>query len=249
MRRLMLVGLVVLVAASVPASGAARTTSTSISITAQTANQPIGGLVYAIFGKKATISGNTADALSGETVDLQESVFPFSSDFKTVAHTTTGSGGAYSFTTKPSLATRYQVVLASDPTSLSPVVTVYVGAHWISLRSRPCSGSTCHEHFGVRIVYPAAVAKREGRKRAYFYLGTHYGSPPARVKLVSTGRQHRHGHSYRTGFSVAFPSTVYWQWEICTKDTESHDGLGLPGHHHCGKRSISLSAIQQGWIG
>lgn len=249
MRRLMLVGLAVLVAASVPAGSAAHTSSTGISITAKTSNQPIGGLVYAIFGQKATISGNTADAVSGETVELQQSTFPFSSAFTTAAQTTTGSGGAYSFTTKPRLATRYRVVLASDSTSQSPVVTVYVGAHWISLRTAPCSGSICHEHFGVRVVYPAAVAKREARKPAYFYFGQHYGSRPTRVKFVKTGRQRRRGHTYRTGFSVSFSSAVYWQWEICTKDTEARDGLGLPGHHHCGDRSIPSSAIQKGWIG
>src|SRR6476646_6080454 len=105
MRRLTLVGLVALIAACMPAGGAAHTNSTSISITAQTGNQPIGGLVYAIFGKTATISGNTADGLSGDAVDLQKSTFPFSSVFTTAGKTTTGAGGAYSFTTKPSLAT------------------------------------------------------------------------------------------------------------------------------------------------
>src|SRR3954471_12317267 len=94
MRRLMLVGLVVLVAASVPTGGAARINSTSISITVQTANQPIGSLVYATFGKTAAISGNTADALSGEAVVLQASTFPFSSGFTTAAESTTGSAGA-----------------------------------------------------------------------------------------------------------------------------------------------------------
>jgi hypothetical protein len=64
---------------------------------------------------------------------------------------------------------------------------------------------------------------------------------------VKTGRFHRHGHSYRTGFSVTFSSRVYYVWEICTKDTEARDGLGLPGHHHCGDRSVRYSA--QGYIG
>jgi hypothetical protein len=254
MRRFILVGLVVAAAATLPAGGAARTTSTTISISVQTSNRPIGHLVWATYGKTAVISGSTADGQAGEPLILEESVFPFGAGFIKAARATTGVGGSYSFTTKPTLATRYYVALAEDSTSLSPVATVYVAANWINLPTKTCSGFSCHKHFGNKIIYPAAVAKREGRKRAYFYFGVRYGSqttPPSRVHFVKTGRLHRHGRTYRTGFSVTF-STVrayYYYWLICTKDTESRDGLGLPGHHHCGGRSIRYSAIQQGYIG
>jgi len=33
---------------------------------------------------------------------------------------------------------------------------------------------------------------------------------------------------------------------ICTKDTESKDGIGLPGHHHCGTRSFSTKTVYLG---
>ncbi len=29
---------------------------------------------------------------------------------------------------------------------------------------------------------------------------------------------------------------------LCTSDTESRDGFGLPGHHHCGAKRISWKA-------
>lgn len=241
--------------ALVPTAGSARTSTTTISISAQTANNPVGGLVWATYGKTATLSGATSDGLAGTTVELQKSTFPYTSGFTAVGQTQTGDGGSYSFTSTPTLATRYRVVLASDSTTQSPVATVYVGANWINLPTKACSGFSCHKRFGNHIVYPAAVARREGAKRAYYYFGVRYGSqsiPPARVRRVKTGHLHRlRGNTYKTSFSVTF-STVqayYYEWVICTKDTESTDGLGLPGRHGCGGRSISYAAIQKGYIG
>jgi hypothetical protein len=31
--------------------------------------------------------------------------------------------------------------------------------------------------------------------------------------------------------------------DACTKDTESRDGMGLPGHHRCGKRRVKVSGL------
>lgn len=255
MRRLMLVGLVVTAGAVLPAASSARSDATTVSIIAATANQPIGHLVWATYGQTAGISGATSDGQAGTTVELQKSVFPFKAGFTAAGQTQTDATGSYSFTEKPSLATQYRVVLGSDPATQSSVVTVYVGADWINLPTRPCSGFSCRKTFGNKIIYPASVAKREGAKRAYFYFGVRYGSqgtPPARVRLVKTGRLHHvRGPRYRAAFSVTF-STVqayYYEWAICTKDTEARDGLGLPGHHSCGRRAIPYSAIKQGYIG
>lgn len=255
MRKLLLVGFALLAGGLLPGGGQARLAATPITIGVQTSNRPVGGLTWATYGTTAQISGTSADGQAGATVDLQETTFPFGAGFKTVGQTATDSSGSFSFTTKPAIATRYRVVLDSDPTSMSPVITVYVGAHWINLPTRTCAVFVCHKHFANTIVYPAAVAKREAAKRAYYYFGVRYGSqttPPTRVKLVKTGRlRHLSGTRYRAGFSVTF-STVqayYYEWVICTPDTESRDGLGLPGHHHCGGRSIPYSAIRQGYIG
>ena len=238
-----------------PERGQRRNAQTTISITAQTANTPVAGLVWATYGKTAQISGATSDGLPGTTVELQKSAFPFKAGFTAAGEAQTGDGGSYSFTAKPTLATKYRVVLASDPTSQSAIVNVYVAADWINLPSSACSGLSCHKRFGNHIVYPAAVAKRESGKAAYFYFGVRYGShptPPSRVRLVTTGHLRRlHGNTYRVTFSVTF-STVqayYYEWAICTQDTEAVDGLGLPGHHSCGGRSIPYSVIRKGYIG
>jgi len=33
----------------------------------------------------------------------------------------------------------------------------------------------------------------------------------------------------------------YWSWIACAKDSESTDGLGLPGTHGCGAKRVSDS--------
>ncbi len=256
MRPLFLVAIALVVGALVPAGGNARIAGTAITIGVQTSNKPLGGLTWATYGKTAQVSGTTADGQAGTSLELQKSAFPFSAGFSTVGQTTTGSGGSYSFTTKPTVATRYRVVIASDTTSQSSVATVYVDGDWINLPTHACGGLSCHEHFANTIIFPAAVARHEGAKRAYYYFGVRYGSqttPPTSVKLVKSGRlRHLSGTRYRAGFSVTFPTVqayYYYYWLICTKDTEARDGLGLPGKHHCGARSIRYSAIKQGYIG
>ena len=253
MRSLCLVGLALVAGAVLPASGSARTAATTISISVQTSNTPVGGLVWATYGKTAAISGNTSDGQAGTAVELQASQFPFHSGFTTISQTQTVSGGSYSFTTKPTLATRYRVVLVSDPTSQSAVATLYVSAGVIVHAVRCATGPTCSLHFKAYLVYPSAVAKREGAKRTYDYFSVRYGSattPPTLVRLVKKGKQHRHGHRYKVGFSVSFPTVqaYSYNWEICTKDTEARDGLGLPGHHHCGARFLT-EAETHGYVG
>ena len=254
MRRVLFFGLAVVVGALLPAAGSAGTAGTAISISVKTANNPVGGLVWVEYGKTAEISGTTSDGQAGTSVELQASVFPFGSGFKPLAQALTGAGGTYSFRAKPTLATRYRVVLVSDATSQSSVATVYAAAHLITRPSGRCAtGPSCRLHFAAEIVYPAAVAKREAAKPIYDYFGVHYGSqtiPPGRIRLVQTGRQRRRGGRYVVGFSVTFPTVTayYYTWEICTKDTEARDGLGLPGHHKCGARFLTHSAIQ-GYVG
>jgi hypothetical protein len=37
-----------------------------------------------------------------------------------------------------------------------------------------------------------------------------------------------------------------WNWTSCNQDTESQDGMGLPGHHDCGNASVLVS---EGYLG
>jgi hypothetical protein len=48
--------------------------------------------------------------------------------------------------------------------------------------------------------------------------------------------------SFHVVYKVHFPTGVFHFSETyCWKDTESRDGVGLPGHHHCGNARISAS--------
>jgi hypothetical protein len=256
MRRIALGGLVFAVSLTLCAGGQARRTATAISLTAKTSNKPFDGFTWATYGRSAQLTGAVADGQPGTAVQLEASVFPFTAGYSVVGATVTGSGGTFSFTATPTVATRYQVVLVADPTSQSPVVPVYVTAKWTNASRGGCgAGSSCRRHFAADIVYPAATVRRERGKRAYFYFAVRYGSrtiPPSRIRLVKTGRQrHIGGTRYRTGFTVSFstPTAYHYDWLICTKDTEAADGLGLPGHHHCGDRSLSHAVLVKGWIG
>jgi len=37
-----------------------------------------------------------------------------------------------------------------------------------------------------------------------------------------------------------------WNWTSCNQDTEAQDGMGLPGRHGCGARSVDVSASYLG---
>ena len=238
-----------------PTSGEARISGTAIAISVQTSNKPVGGLTWATFGSTAQISGTTADGQAGTDLELQQSVFPFNAEFSSVGQTTTGAGGAYSFTTKPSVATRYRVVLASDATSTSKAVTVYVAAHWINHSTRSCSGFSCTKHSRTRSSSRRrSPSVKLGNARTSTSASATAPNPrrPPASSWFKTGRlRHLHGARYGTGFRVTFstPQAYYYEWAICTKDTETKDGLGLPGHHHCGAPSIRNSAIRKGYLG
>ena len=86
-----------------------------------------------VFGHSATIRGKvTGSKAAGTQVTLRESPFPFAS-FKNVATATTAQNGNYTFTRKPVLNTRYQVVAKTSPPSTSAVATENV-KFFVSLR-------------------------------------------------------------------------------------------------------------------
>ena len=235
MRRLIPVGFAVAASVLLPAGGFARTAETTISISAQTADTPSAvspGRPPASgpdLGQHVGRAGGDGRGVAEEQLPLQRGVHGCRPDPDRRRRFLLVYGQAdsrHAFTGWHSSWPR---------SSQSSAVTGFVAANWINLPARTCSGFSCHKQFGNRVVFPAAVARHESAKRVYFYFGVRYGSqttPPTRVRLEGTGRLHKvHGHTYRTGFSVTF-STVrayYYEWVICTRDSEARDGLGLPG--------------------
>ena len=258
MRRILVAGSALASVLVLSAGGQARTVGTAITIHAKTSVKPFKHMVLDVYGKAATISGAVGSGQAGAAVQLQGSTFPYSSGFSVLAQSTTVAGGAYSFKTNPVLATRYRVVLVAEPTSVSPTITVYLTPPFINAtRGRCPSAARCRRHFAADIVYPPGVAQKEIGKRAYFYFGIRYGSgriPPKRLRLVGKGRQHLiGGTSYQMGFTITFATPAArgyrYQWTVCLRDTEAQDGLGLPGHHHCGDRYLRYADVEYGYIG
>ena len=69
--------------------------------------------------------------------------------------------------------------------------------------------------------------------------------PPAFLQLDSSATssapapKSRNSYTITLSFSFRIGNHRYsWLWTACTKDTESADGIGLPGHHRCGAAKV-----------
>jgi hypothetical protein len=171
----------------------------------------------------------------------------------------TRSPESYAFTVTPALATRYQVQLrTSTSTVTSGSTTVYVTSLQTASGTRKCPQTRtrpfCHQQIRVTEVLPASALADEIPKRWYFYFAvnlsqTRTPAPPRFAALDSRVRISRPV----AGGARRFTRTLSWSfwtgvdgysfvWVTCSKDTETADGLGLPGHHACGVRVIDTRA-------
>jgi serine/threonine-protein kinase len=261
-----------LLTAGPPASPPAPPVATvPISVTSQT--PAVTGDVYVIYqdGKysSAEVSGELSAAANGEVARLYAQQFPFTNAPAVVSSVIVRPAAGtvrYAFAVTPALATRYQVELfrsgsAAEPVAVSAVKTVYVGPH-LSLAQVPqCyGGPVCSESEAANILVPPSTLPTEMSKTPYMYFGlnlTKTGKAPE-PKWLSLGA----GHSLVVGtqqvsadefqIATAFSFTVGrhhsydFSWNICLKDSEAEDGIGLPGHHGCGDPRIPYSATYLG---
>jgi hypothetical protein len=99
-----------------------------------TPRQPLGLALAAtpnpvVFGGTTTLTGNlSGTGNSGRPVQLQQNPFPFTSGFANVLNPQlTDAAGNFSFVVlSAALTTQYRVVVASNPTVVSPIATVSV---------------------------------------------------------------------------------------------------------------------------
>jgi hypothetical protein len=77
------------------------------------------------FGKPVVIAGQVPGS-PGVKVELEQTPFPFTSPFATLAEGTTDTAANYSFQVLPAVNTRYHVSAKSSPPADSPDVTVLV---------------------------------------------------------------------------------------------------------------------------
>ena len=95
---------------------------------------------------------------------------------------------------------------------------------------------------------PAAAFGTEIGKHVYPYVGVNLSStgippPPkwlylnAYHSVVTAGHRTSSADEFENTFTFRFTignDGAYWNMDTCARDSESKDGLGLPGSHGCG---------------
>lgn len=240
---------------------------TALHVAARSATEPETGDVWTVYGLPgeggAQIYGTIRGAVSGEVARLYAQPFPFSAAPKRVGslvrlHPKGKAGRAsYSFQVTPGLATRYRVKVfqsrsATVALGSTAITTVYVASGFSS--SAPlasCHRPVCHETVTGNMLVPAQAMSTEISKPVYAYLGLSLaksGTPAAPPALeLGAGGAHvstklisatEYQITVTFTFSVGKTGGYKWAWNVCTKDTESQDGIGLPGSHGCGAKTI-----------
>jgi hypothetical protein len=251
-------------AAASPAGPAAFTAS-QISIHARSPHYPtarhglVDGRALVVFRsgtrsqRRATISGSVSTSAPSDTVTLLARPAGSSSYSATgtpVPLTPSGGSAPYSFTVSPTVATHYEVsVTSSSSTITSRPVAVYVTLGGRDTAHTSCGKRTCTYRMRVYTYVPASAYRAESRKHVYLYLAVGYPSLPKDYTLTRSATE----TAPRKIGASEYERTLTWHirlrngggtWRTvgCTKDTETQDGLGLPGRHGCGDKHVSRRA-------
>jgi len=214
----------------------------------------------------AQIHGTITGAAAGDVAALYALQFPYKTPPVRLGSVRLKAAKAvYSFPVTPTLATRYVVRLFADSAfkiqrASSAAANLYVVAGgFFTGGSATCGRPVCHQTFHVFSIVPSSALRFEMRKHFYTYFGLNLGSvrvPPPPGKLVVFGG---HAHTTPPGQinageyerTVTFAFTIgghsySWAWLECTKDSESVDGLGLPGSHGCGTSQVPRTVAYLG---
>jgi hypothetical protein len=220
----------------------------------------------------AQLAGTLRGVTSGEVVRLYGQSFPFDHVAAPVSRPVTlhptgkAATARYAFQVTPALATRYRVEVFANATAAAPLVrsgfkTVYVSDSSSASSPSACSRPTCHQTLTVDVFVPSSAIGTEMAKHLYVYFGATVSSsekitPPAPATLilgsggakVATPKQlSADEFSVAITFQFAVGNHgVNWLWDACTQDTESVDGMGLPGSHGCGSQTIPTSVTYLG---
>jgi serine/threonine protein kinase len=243
----------------------------SFPITATSRLRPVTGDVWVVYrgGRDAIaqVRGEISGVRPGEIARLYAQQFPFRSapvPAGSVILHPSGGTAAYAFQLAPSVATRYKVVLLRSSTATSPLAssaasTIYVVLSGANGKARRCSRPVCREAFRITVPVPASALMTELSKRWYSYFAVALApdkAPPA-PKLLRLGAGRSRVSRSRRISATEFRLTVTysfrvgaraydWSWNVCAKDTEAADGIGLPGHHGCGDKNLAASVSYAG---
>ncbi len=237
----------------------------SFPITARSGLAPQSGDVWVMYGDggagQAQVYGEVKGARRGYVARLYAQPFPFTAKPAAVASVTLHSAhklAPYAFKVTPVLATRYYVsVFASRKSKRllgsSSTAAVYVATTMTHTTARACSRPTCHETFTLKVRVPPSTLGTELAKRWYTYFGLTLSKSatlpkgPAVLQLgagspkISAPRRIS-ADEYAVTVAFSFPigkkGANTWFWAACAPDSETADGIGLPGAHGCGAKAI-----------
>jgi hypothetical protein len=249
--------------ATIPAMAASATGSYSITIRAKSTQPKVTGDTYVIYkggtAAAATISGNVSGAANGDVAALLAEPFG-AKTFTATGQTITLDGTSpqtYSFSAAPKLATKYEVQVSTGTTvdQTSAPVAVYVTEKSKAgpAAKTKCHGTTCTETVKGFILLPASAFRTESRKHWFLYtlVFTRTAHLPKYIHLstkshAAKARRVNNGE-YEITVTYVGPEKHHVAWFVglsCTKDTESADGMGLPGHHGCGAKRIKVKGLK-----
>ena len=247
-----------LIAASGAIPAEATTASYSITIAAKVKKAPVTKDKFVLykgingFGT-ATIHGQVSGAITGDVVTLLAKPFGAKrfASVGTADLTVTNGSAPYSFTVRPTRATAYRAQVKTgtqvDATSTTQTVYVLLSAAKYKFLPNKCSRTSCTSTLKAWLNVPAAAYKSETTKHTYLYAAVGHPRIPSVYTLsrgtVSKPRKisaTRFELTLRWHIKVSTTRRTSWRVNFCEKDTESRDGMNLPGHHGCGNRTVSV---------
>jgi hypothetical protein len=252
----------VAVAAQLAGVGPAHASATpTITIAATTKFKPVTGDYLVIDHlsayDSAKLHGTITDATIGEVAALYAQPFPFTKPAVRVSSITLRAAKtAYSFTVTPTLATHYAIWLFAGSTATATVARsatqgLYVTTDQSTNAPQKCSRPVCHEVFRIDTYVPDSALSLEMGKHLDAYFGINLGSSgiPAKPKWLYLDAAHAKVTKSRRISAGEYENTLTFSFTVgdhsysfipnfCTRDTESKDGLGLPGYHDCGASRI-----------
>jgi hypothetical protein len=239
----------------------------AFAIAAKSASPPVSGDVWVTYQGATTanaqLSGEIKDAARGYVARLYAQPFPYTAKPAPVASVVLHSKdkkAPYLFQVTPAVATRYHVSVFQSRTgkrslASSPTATIYVVPSVSHGSAQSCRRPTCHETFTLNVLVAAQAISTEISKPWYTYFGLNLSKsaakPPApSVLQLGAGGPHVGAPRVISGdefvvtvtfsFSLGKKGGYTWLWGACTQGSVAVDGVGLPGPHGCGGKTIPV---------
>jgi hypothetical protein len=240
----------------------------AFAITARSTLAPVSGDVWVTYqgvtAANAQLYGEIKDAARGYVARLYAQPFPYTAKPDPVASVALhpkGKKAPYLFQVSPAVATRYHVSVFQSrrgkrSLASSPTATIYVAPSLSHASARACTRPTCHETFTLNVLVPAQAIGTEISKPWYTYFGLNLSKSPARPPAAPTALQlgaggphvsaprQVSGDEFVVTVTFSFPigkkSGYTWLWTACTQSSVGLDGVGLPGAHGCGGKTIPV---------